>query len=630
MPPLKNKQSPSRSFVRGLFVTIALLLSAPDANAGADPKSGASMGFVVTSFFTAIYETKTLDECPSGLAATNDEIWWKSLSPKDRIAPTHDGDLEPAARMRASSLRGSHGEDVCWNPTSVEEPPLRTVKGRISYGLNLDGTQDGHQTAKSCAHDKFAGPDGEVGIDNQLYRALGCIHGWRADGYVETNANSDRLSNSKGTILLEVTGSHALPLEGDVTVKIYKAGDSLPKDSKGNILPYASYRIDDIALYGATLHGSVKDGVLVTEPTDARLPYFGNNQETNFLIRGLRLRLSIDPVTGAAKGMIAGYHDVDNLWDYIRKSGYLAATGHFSCPAVYQAFHTLADGVRDPQTGACTALSAAYNIEAVPAFVIHRDPDTPKASAASASATTGNISDPSAAMPPDVSLRRTTVGQILTTSSGMTLYTKGASTDPDACSSRCLDDWQPFVAPEMANKIADWSTTQRPEDRSAQWTFKGEPLYLFSKDTYPGDIKGETEKDDWRAVIIQPSSPMPNWITVQNSDVGQILADPRGRTLYVLNGSLDEILKKICDQSCLDRQWVPFKQTPSMQQPAGDWTSLPADNSGSRQWAFKGKPVYLFRGDTDPALIGGNHFGGASVSTRDYWSVIPAPSQITN
>ena len=606
---------------RGLLAAVTLVSAMGWDGGSAETPSNASLGFVVTSFFTAIYESKTLAECPAGLAATNDQIWWESLLPKDRIAPTHYGDLEPAARARAASLRGPHGEDVCWNPTAVEDPPLRTVRGQLSYGINLDGTLDGHQTANSCAHETFIGPDNAPGIDHQLYRVLGCIHGWRADGYVETNANSDRLSNSRGTMMIEVTGAHGSPAEGDVTVAIYKAADSLQKDSKGNILPFGSYRIDDVPLYGTQIHGTIKNGLLTTEPMDVRIPYFGNNQETNFLIRGMRLRLQIDPTTSAAKGMVVGYHDVDNLWDYIRKSGYLAATGHFDCPAVYKAMHALADGYRDAQTGACSAISAAYSVEAVPAFIIHPDPGAlvpDKTNIALSDSAPGELA---AAMPADISVRMTKAGQILTTAAGMTLYAMGTETDPAACSGACLAEFQPLLAPELANINGDWSVARRPEDKAAQWTFKGIPLYAFLKDVHPGDLFGMVRKA-WHPIIIHDPTGAPDWITVQRSDVGPILADARGHTLYILNGSGEEVTKQICDQSCLNSQWATFTAGPDVEQ-LGDWRRLPADATGARPWSFKGKPVYLFRGDTSPGLIGGNHFGGASVSARNYWSVIP-------
>jgi hypothetical protein len=40
------------------------------------------------------------------------------------------------------------------------------------------------------------------------------------------------------------------------------------------------------------------------------------------------------------------------------------------CAGIYHAMRRVADGHPDPQTGACTSISAAIHFEAVPAFVI--------------------------------------------------------------------------------------------------------------------------------------------------------------------------------------------------------------------------------------------------------------------
>ena len=58
-----------------------------------------------------------------------------------------------------------------WFPTTApDEFEFREAGGPIAEGLNLDG-KDGPQD--------FVSPAGEHGIDNQLYRALGCINSYR-------------------------------------------------------------------------------------------------------------------------------------------------------------------------------------------------------------------------------------------------------------------------------------------------------------------------------------------------------------------------------------------------------------------------------------------------------------------
>jgi hypothetical protein len=53
------------------------------------------------------------------------------------------------------------------------------------------------------------------------------------------------------------------------------------------------------------------------------------------------------------------------------------------CPTFSQAVHRYADGYPDPATGKCTAISTAFDIEAVPAFIIHPEEARKTAEAAS-------------------------------------------------------------------------------------------------------------------------------------------------------------------------------------------------------------------------------------------------------
>lgn len=345
-----------------------------------------TIGLVVVSFYTSVYETKYMEECPRGLAIGNDEIWWKSLDPAVRDELTDGGDIEPvtAIRRAMSAKRGPNGEDVCAMPTIVEDPPHKIVQGDISYGMNLDGNVDGAATQKTCAHKNFTTPDGQTGIDNQMYRLLGCTYGWRDSGYVETNANGELIDTSQGVTLIEISDVDDRRNDQDVTVRMFRANDILPKDTQGSVLPYASYRIHDIPGYGKPAKGRIEGGVLKTEPTEVFLPYYGNLAHSEIHLRDMRMELDLEATESRAKGIIAGYRDLDNFWSYFRKGGYLAVTGQFSCPAIYKAAHELADGYPDPETGECTALSSSYSIEAIPAFIVKPEEDDVKTSDAGA------------------------------------------------------------------------------------------------------------------------------------------------------------------------------------------------------------------------------------------------------
>lgn len=350
----------------------SIVYLASSADAAPAPRDR-KLGFVTVSMYTAIYQTTYMEECPGGLTFSNDELWWRNLSPQDRDLRTKGGDEEPIgdARRATAAVRGPDGQDVCWNPTSVKDPPMLVVEGKTSFGLNLDGDSTGAATDKTCAHDNFTGISGEPGVDNQVYRLLGCTYGWRKDGYMENQANSERRDSSQGILLIEVTNVDDAMNDNDVTVGFYRNMDTLPKDSKGQILAHGSYRVDTSGRYTTIAKGRIRDGILITDPADARLPFFGIDVERNMYIKDLRLNLDLNS-DGKFKGMFAGYHDLENWWGFIQRiaSNY-AVTMQVSCPAFHEAVQKHADGHKDPTTGKCTSLSSAYNIETVPAFIIH-------------------------------------------------------------------------------------------------------------------------------------------------------------------------------------------------------------------------------------------------------------------
>lgn len=343
-------------------------LAGPAAVSAAEKQS---LGFVVTKWNTAMYETLFMDECPDGPNPGNYEIWESSVPPEVR----RNQPLVPFTRLKHANQRGKNGEDVCVHPTSVTDPPLHVVEGRYSYGLDLDGSDSGQATPKSCKHDNFVGFNGEVGIDNQMYRLLGCTQAFKSDGHIEKNANSHRLSSGLGMILMEVTDIDDLQNDEDVTVTFYRGVGSFYLDSKAQVLPYASYQIDHengVPRYGDVASGKIVNGTLQTNATDVELPLFGNYQYNRQLIKDMQVRMPLESDDSKIGGMVYGYYGVDQIYSYVRGLLTSFASRHkYSCPGIYVAAHELADGHPDPETGECTTLSSAFKFEAVPAFVNH-------------------------------------------------------------------------------------------------------------------------------------------------------------------------------------------------------------------------------------------------------------------
>jgi len=82
-------------------------------------------------------------------------------------------------------------------------------------------------------------------------------------------------------------------------------------------------------------------------------------------------------------------------------------------------------------------------------------------------------------------------------SNGATLYTFDKDTGgKSACLDNCAKNWPPALAGEDDIAGGDWTFVES-HDGKRQWAYKGKPLYLFVKDTKPGDTSGDGVGGVW-------------------------------------------------------------------------------------------------------------------------------------
>ena len=80
---------------------------------------------------------------------------------------------------------------------------------------------------------------------------------------------------------------------------------------------------------------------------------------------------------------------------------------------------------------------------------------------------------------------------VFVTAKGMTLYTFDKDTaGKSACNGKCAENWPPALAGDDAKPAAPWTIVVR-DDGLKQWAYKGKPVYLWVKDTKPGDTTGD-------------------------------------------------------------------------------------------------------------------------------------------
>ena len=93
---------------------------------------------------------------------------------------------------------------------------------------------------------------------------------------------------------------------------------------------------------------------------------------------------------------------------------------------------------------------------------------------------------------------------------------------------------------------------------------------------------------------------------------GGALVAPSGMTLYTFDRDTAGSGKSVCNGPCA-ALWPPLMAT-AADQPTGAYTLVTRDD-GSRQWAYKGKPVYTYKPDAKAGDRTGDNF-------RDVWHII--------
>lgn len=223
-------------------------------------------------------------------------------------------------------------------------------------------------------------------------------------------------------------------------------------------------------------------------------------------------------------------------------------------------------------------------------------------------------------VPPGLNIRAIFAGRVLTDARGMTVYTRtGEEKSQAACDVKCAETWVPLAAPLLANPISDWTALPRT-DGTLQWAYKGQRLYLNTKDIKPSDLKGDGVDKVWRAVVLDPAPPLPDWVTTQRADMGEIYADAKGMTLYTFSGVLERTKKTMCDDDCIKKAWSLIPAAPDAK-PTGDWTIIAAED-GAKVWAYKGNQLYTHNRDKEPGAVGGDKWAAGVGGAGGGWGPI--------
>jgi predicted lipoprotein with Yx(FWY)xxD motif len=99
----------------------------------------------------------------------------------------------------------------------------------------------------------------------------------------------------------------------------------------------------------------------------------------------------------------------------------------------------------------------------------------------------------------------------------------------------------------------------------------------------------------------------------RSTPAGDVLTTPDGMTVYIYDKEAEGSAS--CYGACAD-EWPPVL-APTDAKPFGDF-SLVKRIDGTRQWAYGGKPLHLYREDSAPGDAKGDNYEG-------FWHVVEAP-----
>ncbi len=325
--------------------------------ADAAPIDG-KIAYLTTDFHWSVYQTPDgKAECPNGLNDYGPREVFAELFP--------NGGTEVETHLAREALK--------YFPEDTQDRfPYVEAVGPIAIGLNLDG--------KVGPRD-FTSPSGEPGIDNELYRAIGCSRQYRGpEGQLQLFANRGIRTDLNNRSMIELSDVDSLENDDQVQVTIYRGLDRHLTDASGqNIMPGGTQRVDWRfgKKYIQHLKGKIVDGVLHTEPVDQLVVPWGIFPGTfgEFKFRGAQLRLNV--TEDKAVGLIGGYADIETYHRTLNNwSTHHLAYGQLDPSGFNRKMRQLADGYPD-ENGNMTAISSSLKIDMVQVYLDYSDPARP-------------------------------------------------------------------------------------------------------------------------------------------------------------------------------------------------------------------------------------------------------------
>jgi predicted lipoprotein with Yx(FWY)xxD motif len=243
---------------------------------------------------------------------------------------------------------------------------------------------------------------------------------------------------------------------------------------------------------------------------------------------------------------------------------------------------------------------------------------------------------PKPLLPPGFAVKTTSIGRMLTTSANAAVYAREDESSAEIrCREACTTRWQPLEAPALARELGEWTVIDRGAGER-QWAFRDQPLYTHRLDTENWSQEGSDEPG-WYNVFTQRVPQPPAGFTARDTIAGRVLADRRGRTVYIYRCGEDSQDQLACDhpddtqvyrlaicgggdaELCRER-WPYVEAGPDARSDSRAWAArwidpatgrfAEAQDAGAlRVWTYRERPVYTYFLDREAGDVHGSGIG---------------------
>ena len=353
-----------------LALATAVFAGAPARDASAESRS-----FVVSWFTQAINSQD--GDCPDGENGFAElvENWRHGLKGSVYTQEQIEAFIQKEDRAKFANRGKIDGKEVnsYANPLATAldgsdfTPKLRILKAKQAYGFNLDGKGEAGPHA-------FEDPEThEKGVNNEMYRLMGCISSYRNKAPGRSLAGGayvwESVRDSMPAWLITVEGAD-LSKDGPATVTFDRAIDHVEHDAQAGVRSLATFRLDTTGRSHNVFKGQIKNGVVNVDPIEVFHMMGDPYVQPEFTLKKAHLRLTLKP-DGNLDAIIGGYTPWEQYW-------WPSAGGAINVElplgldliALYRGLREFADAEPDPKTGVNQSISSAFRIEAVPAFVV--------------------------------------------------------------------------------------------------------------------------------------------------------------------------------------------------------------------------------------------------------------------